>query len=171
MENYGIAFLSSEAGQSKDGPYLARLAVADAVTEVEPCGRLPPSLDLTPFQEPLAWSFFVASYTWAHTWHRWLTLPSSNATHARIRSNCSLALVYGFYGAAHGHGPLQARGAELYASAVQEAGHELSVGLSKSGPNDLSRLAAFSLSVLSMAFFSVSHQSPHGKREEFSLAL
>jgi hypothetical protein len=105
----------------------------------------------------MAWSFFVASYTWGHTWRRWIVLPSSNPTHATVRSDCALALVYGYFGAAQRQKALQDKSAELYAKAVREAAKELAVGLGKSSIEDQTRLAAFSLSVLSLAFYSVSH--------------
>jgi hypothetical protein len=159
MENYGVEVSSSstKVGRTKTKTTtttrLARLTAEEDSPRVD---GLSQPLSLAGWQEPMAWSFFVASYTWGHVWRRWLVLPSSNPVHARIRSDCTLALVYGYFGAAQGYKALQDKSAELYARAVQDAAKELTIGLNTAEAEDQSRLATFSLSVLSLAFYSVS---------------
>lgn len=88
----------------------------------------PPELNLSAFQEHLAFSYFFATYGWAYFWKPFLQLARENDLAPTASHMCSLALAYGHMGIGHGDKSLKSIGWELYGRSLREVQTLLSRG-------------------------------------------
>lgn len=88
----------------------------------------PPELNLSAFQEHLAFSYFFATYGWAYFWKPFLQLARENDLAPTASHMCSLALAYGHMGIGHGDTSLKSMGWELYGRSLREVQTLLSRG-------------------------------------------
>ncbi|PSR84254.1 hypothetical protein BD289DRAFT_368856 [Coniella lustricola] len=98
----------------------------------------PPTLNLTAFQEHMAFSYFFSTYGWAYFWKPFLQLARENDLAPTASHLCSLALAYGHMGLGHGNTHLKSMGLELYGRSLREVQGLLSKGVSVK--QDLARL-------------------------------
>lgn len=87
--------------------------------ERKPLGP-PPELNLTAFQEHMAFSYFFATYGWAYFWKPFLQLARENDLAPSASHMCSLALAYGHMGLGHADKSLRSMGLELYGKSLRE---------------------------------------------------
>lgn len=80
----------------------------------------PPELNLTAFQEHMAFSYFFATYGWAYFWKPFLLLARENDLAPSASHMCSLALAYGHMGMGHADKSLKSMGLELYGRSLRE---------------------------------------------------
>ncbi|KAJ4419586.1 hypothetical protein N0V82_004889 [Gnomoniopsis sp. IMI 355080] len=80
----------------------------------------PPELNLTAFQEHMAFSYFFATYGWAYFWKPFLQLARENDLAPTASHMCSLALAYGHMGIGHADKSLRSMGLELYGKSLRE---------------------------------------------------
>lgn len=80
----------------------------------------PPEMDLTAFQEHMAFSYFFATYGWAYFWKPFLQLARENDLAPTASHMCSLALAYGHMGNGHADKNLKSMGLELYGRSLRE---------------------------------------------------
>lgn len=103
-------------------------------------------MNLTAFQEHMAFSYFFATYGWAYFWKPFLQLAKEETDLAPGRAGaatshtCSLALVYGHMGLAHGERGLQSTGLELYSRSIREVQTLLTQSQSADAKMELARL-------------------------------
>ncbi|KAF3764170.1 hypothetical protein M406DRAFT_291222 [Cryphonectria parasitica EP155] len=88
----------------------------------------PQGLNLTAFQEHMAFSYFFATYGWACFWKPFLQLAKENDLAPTASHICSLALAYGHMGLGHGDKGLKSMGLELYGRSLREVQTLLSQG-------------------------------------------
>lgn len=80
----------------------------------------PPEMNLTAFQEHMAFSYFFATYGWAYFWKPFLQLARENDFAPSASNMCSLALAYGHMGIGQGSNSLKSTGLELYGRSLRE---------------------------------------------------
>lgn len=80
----------------------------------------PPELNLTAFQEHMAFSYFFATYGWAYFWKPFLQLARETDLAPTASHMCSLALAYGHMGNGHADKSLKSMGLELYGRSLRE---------------------------------------------------
>lgn len=88
----------------------------------------PPELNLTAFQEHMAFSYFFATYGWAYFWKPFLQLARENDLAPSASHMCSLALAYGHMGIGHADKTLTSTGLELYGRSLREVQNLLTRG-------------------------------------------
>lgn len=77
-------------------------------------------MNLTAFQEHMAFSYFFATYGWAYFWKPFLQLARENDLAPTASHMCSLALAYGHMGRGHADKNLKSMGLELYGRSLRE---------------------------------------------------
>ncbi|CAN8101225.1 unnamed protein product [Discula destructiva] len=77
-------------------------------------------MNLTAFQEHIAFSYFFATYGWAYFWKPFLQLARENDLAPTASHMCSLALAYGHMGIGHADKSLKSMGLELYGRSLRE---------------------------------------------------
>lgn len=87
-----------------------------------------PEMNLSAFQEHMAFSYFFATYGWAYFWKPFLQLARENDLAPTASHMCSLALAYGHMGLGHGDTTLKSMGLELYGRSMREVQTLLSRG-------------------------------------------
>lgn len=87
-----------------------------------------PELNLSAFQEHMAFSYFFATYGWAYFWKPFLQLARENDLAPTASHMCSLALAYGHMGIGHGDQNLKSNGLEFYVRSLGEVQALLSRG-------------------------------------------
>lgn len=87
-----------------------------------------PELNLSAFQEHMAFSYFFATYGWAYFWKPFLQLARENDLAPTASHMCSLALAYGHMGLGHSDKTLKSMGLELYGRSMREVQTLLSRG-------------------------------------------
>ncbi|KAL1877924.1 hypothetical protein Daus18300_002277 [Diaporthe australafricana] len=80
----------------------------------------PPEMNLTAFQEHMAFSYFFATYGWAYFWKPFLHLARETDLAPSASRMCSLALAYGHMGTNHADKSLKSMGLELYGRSLRE---------------------------------------------------
>lgn len=80
----------------------------------------PPEMNLTAFQEHMAFSYFFATYGWAYFWKPFLHLAKETDLAPTASRMCSLALAYGHMGTNHADKTLKSTGLELYGRSLRE---------------------------------------------------
>ncbi|KAI3395259.1 hypothetical protein diail_1612 [Diaporthe ilicicola] len=81
---------------------------------------LPSEMNLTAFQEHMAFSYFFATYGWAYFWKPFLHLARETDLAPTASRMCSLALAYGHMGTNHADKSLKSMGLELYGRSLRE---------------------------------------------------
>lgn len=82
--------------------------------------NLSPEMNLTAFQEHMAFSYFFATYGWAYFWKPFLHLARETDLAPTASRMCSLALAYGHMGTGHADKSLKSMGLELYGRSLRE---------------------------------------------------
>lgn len=77
-------------------------------------------MNLTAFQEHMAFSYFFATYGWAYFWKPFLHLARENDFAPSASHTCSLALAYAHMGIGQGSKTLKSTGLELYGRSLRE---------------------------------------------------
>ncbi|KAH8753019.1 hypothetical protein F5883DRAFT_432810 [Diaporthe sp. PMI_573] len=80
----------------------------------------PPEMNLSAFQEHMAFSYFFATYGWAYFWKPFLHLARDADLAPTASRMCSLALAYGHMGTNHADKNLKSTGLELYGQSLRE---------------------------------------------------
>jgi hypothetical protein len=80
----------------------------------------PPEMNLSAFQEHMAFSYFFATYGWAYFWKPFLHLARETDLAPTASRMCSLALAYGHMGTNHADKSLKSTGLELYGRSLRE---------------------------------------------------
>lgn len=119
--------------------------------ERKPLGP-PPELNLTAFQEHMAFSYFFATYGWAYFWKPFLQLARENDLAPSASHMCSLALAYGHMGVGHADKSLRSMGLELYGKSLREVQTLLTRGAE--AKVELARLC---VPIVILGMYSVSH--------------
>lgn len=112
-----------DRSQSRHGPQ-AHLLARKLAAQLGP----PPELNLSAFQEHMAFSYFFATYGWAYFWKPFLQLARENDLAPTASHMCSLALAYGHMGIGHGDQSLKSNGLEFYVRSLGEVQALLSRG-------------------------------------------
>lgn len=112
----------------------------------------PPELNLTAFQEHMAFSYFFATYGWAYFWKPFLQLARENDLAPTASHMCSLALAYGHMGIGHADKSLKSMGLELYGKSLREVQTLLTRGAE--AKVELARLC---VPIVILGMYSVSH--------------
>lgn len=109
-------------------------------------------MNLTAFQEHMAFSYFFATYGWAYFWKPFLQLAHENDFAPSASSLCSLALAYGHMGIGHGSKSLKSTGLELYGRSLREVQTLLTRGAE--AREELARLC---VPIVILGMYSVGH--------------
>ncbi|KUI64206.1 Transcriptional regulatory protein moc3 [Cytospora mali] len=88
-----------------------------------------PEMNLSAFQEHMAFSYFFATYGWAYFWKPFLHLARETDLAPNASRMCSLALAYGHMGISKGDKRLKSTGLELYGKTLREVQSSLSKGV------------------------------------------
>lgn len=108
-----------------------------------------PEMNLTAFQEHMAFSYFFATYGWAYFWKPFLHLARETDLAPNASRMCSLALAYGHMGISKGDQRLKSTGLELYGKTLREVQSSLSKGV------EARELAQLCVPVIILGMYSV----------------
>lgn len=103
-------------------------------------GGPPSELNLSAFQEHMAFSYFFATYGWAYFWKPFLQLARENDLAPTASHTCTLALAYGHMGMGHGDKALKSMGLEYYGRSMREVQALLTRGAGAEARTQLARL-------------------------------
>lgn len=109
-----------------------------------------PEMNLSAFQEHMAFSYFFATYGWAYFWKPFLHLARETDLAPNASRMCSLALAYGHMGISKGDKRLKSTGLELYGKTLREVQSSLSKGV-----DARSELARLCVPVVILGMYSV----------------
>lgn len=112
----------------------------------------PPEMNLTAFQEHMAFSYFFATYGWAYFWKPFLHLARETDLAPTASRMCSLALAYGHMGTNHADKTLKSTGLELYGRSLREVQSLLTRGTG--GKTELAQLCV-PIVILGMYSFAI----------------
>lgn len=107
-------------------------------------------MNLSAFQEHMAFSYFFATYGWAYFWKPFLHLARETDLAPNASRMCSLALAYGHMGISKGDARLKSTGLELYGKTLREVQSSLSKGVEAR-----SELARLCVPVVILGMYSV----------------
>jgi hypothetical protein len=107
-------------------------------------------MNLSAFQEHMAFSYFFATYGWAYFWKPFLHLARETDLAPNASRMCSLALAYGHMGISKGDKRLKSTGLELYGKTLREVQSSLSKGVEAR-----SELARLCVPVVILGMYSV----------------
>lgn len=117
----------------------------------------PPSeMNLTAFQEHMAFSYFFATYGWAYFWKPFLHLARETDLAPTASRMCSLALAYGHMGTNHADKSLKSMGLELYGQSLREV-----QSLLTRGRGAKTQLAQLCVPIVILGMYSVCCWSTH----------
>lgn len=118
----------------------------------------PPEMNLTAFQEHMAFSYFFATYGWAYFWKPFLHLARETDLAPTASRMCSLALAYGHFGTNHADKTLKSTGLELYGRSLREV-----QSLLTRGTGAKTELAQLCVPIVILGMYSVRFQGsgPH----------
>lgn len=111
---------------------------------------MPPEMNLTAFQEHMAFSYFFATYGWAYFWKPFLSLARETDLAPTASRMCSLALAYGHMGTGHSDKSLKSMGLELYGKSLREV-----QSLLTRGPGAKTELAQLCVPIVILGMYSV----------------
>ncbi|ROW04847.1 hypothetical protein VMCG_04729 [Cytospora schulzeri] len=111
-----------------------------------------PEMNLSAFQEHMAFSYFFATYGWAYFWKPFLHLARETDLAPNASRMCSLALAYGHMGISKGDKRLKSTGLELYGKTLREVQSSLSKGVE--ARSELARLCV-PVVILGMYSFAI----------------
>lgn len=112
----------------------------------------PPEMNLTAFQEHMAFSYFFETYGWAYFWKPFLQLARETDLAPTASHMCSLALAYGHMGNGHADKSLKSMGLELYGRSLREVQTLLT-----RGAEARLELARLCVPIVILGMYSVSH--------------
>lgn len=112
--------------------------------------ELPSEMNLTAFQEHMAFSYFFATYGWAYFWKPFLHLARETDLAPTASRMCSLALAYGHMGTGHADKSLKSMGLELYGRSLREV-----QSLLTRGPGAKTELAQLCVPIVILGMYSV----------------
>lgn len=115
----------------------------------------PPEMNLTAFQEHMAFSYFFATYGWAYFWKPFLHLARETDLAPTASRMCSLALAYGHMGTNHADKSLKSTGLELYGRSLREV-----QSLLTRGPGGKTELAQLCVPIVILGMYSVRWSTP-----------
>lgn len=110
----------------------------------------PPEMNLTAFQEHMAFSYFFATYGWAYFWKPFLSLARETDLAPTASRMCSLALAYGHMGTGNSDKSLKSMGLELYGRSLREV-----QSLLTRGPGAKTELAQLCVPIVILGMYSV----------------
>ncbi|KAI7784994.1 hpp family protein [Diaporthe eres] len=110
---------------------------------------MPPEMNLTAFQEHMAFSYFFATYGWAYFWKPFLSLARETDLAPTASRMCSLALAYGHMGTGHSDKSLKSMGLELYGKSLREV-----QSLLTRGPGAKTELAQLCVPIVILGMYS-----------------
>lgn len=138
---------SSRAAQDRYGDqHKRRPEEGDKADRLGPA----PEMNLSAFQEHMAFSYFFATYGWAYFWKPFLHLARETDLAPNASRMCSLALAYGHMGISQGDKRLKETGLELYGKTLREVQSSLSKGVEAR-----SELARLCVPVVILGMYSV----------------
>lgn len=111
---------------------------------------MPSEMNLTAFQEHMAFSYFFATYGWAYFWKPFLSLARETDLAPTASRMCSLALAYGHMGTGHADKSLKSMGLELYGRSLREV-----QSLLTRGPGAKTELAQLCVPIVILGMYSV----------------
>lgn len=114
-----------------------------------------PEMNLSAFQEHMAFSYFFATYGWAYFWKPFLHLARETDLAPNASRMCSLALAYGHMGISKGDKRLKSTGLELYGKTLREVQSSLSKGVEAR-----TELAQLCVPVVILGMYSVRYVPP-----------
>lgn len=115
----------------------------------------PPEMNLTAFQEHMAFGYFFATYGWAYFWKPFLHLARETDLAPTASRMCSLALAYGHMGTGHSDKNLKSTGLELYGRSLREV-----QSLLTRGPGAKTELAQLCVPIVILGMYSVRWSTP-----------
>lgn len=117
---------------------------------------MPSEMNLTAFQEHMAFSYFFATYGWAYFWKPFLHLARETDLAPTASRMCSLALAYGHMGTGHADKSLKSMGLELYGRSLTEV-----QSLLTQGTGAKTELAQLCVPIVILGMYSVRWSTHH----------